>query len=90
MPGREPKPETVAVDTARGPASLWQRQPVSIRDSGDHRTSTKPGAESHVSERLDLRFEDVVWKVRGRGSDIFLCLLFEFQSTVHLGILMQR
>ncbi len=39
-------------------------------------------AESHVSERLDLRFEDVVWKVRWRGYDVFLCLLIEFQSTV--------
>ena len=38
-------------------------------------------AESHVSERLDLRFQDVVWKVRCRGTEIYICLLIEFQST---------
>ena len=39
-------------------------------------------AESHVSERFDLRFQDVVWKVRYRDKDVYLCLLIEFQSTV--------
>ena len=29
-------------------------------------------AESRVSERLDLRFQDVVWKVRCRDTDIYL------------------
>ena len=39
-------------------------------------------SESRVSDRLDLRFQDVVWKVRCRGTDIYLCLLIEFQSTI--------
>ncbi len=38
-------------------------------------------AEIHVSDRLDLRFQDVVWKVRCRDADIYLCLLIEFQSS---------
>ena len=45
-------------------------------------STLKKMAESYVSERLDLRFEDVVWKVRWRGCDVYLCLLIEFQSTV--------
>jgi hypothetical protein len=39
-------------------------------------------SESRVSERLDLRFQDVVWKVRCRDTEIYLCLLIEFQSTI--------
>jgi predicted transposase YdaD len=38
-------------------------------------------ADSQVSERLDMRFQDVVWKVRCRDTHIYLCLLIEFQST---------
>lgn len=38
--------------------------------------------DSHVSERLHLRFEDVVWKVRWKDSEVYLCLLLEFQSKV--------
>ena len=39
-------------------------------------------SESRVSERLDLRFQDAVWKVKCRGVDIYICLLIEFQSTI--------
>ena len=38
--------------------------------------------EIRVNDRLDLRFQDVVWRVRCRGTDIFICLLIEFQSTI--------
>ena len=39
-------------------------------------------AENRVTERLDMRIQDVVWKVRYKGTDIYLCLLIEFQSTI--------
>jgi hypothetical protein len=45
-------------------------------------TTLEKMAESHVSARLDLRFQDVVWKVRCRDTEIFICLLIEFQSSI--------
>ena len=39
-------------------------------------------SEIRVSDRLNLRFQDVVWKVQCRGTDIYICLLIEFQSTI--------
>ncbi|MCP4661247.1 MAG: helix-turn-helix domain-containing protein, partial [bacterium] len=50
-------------------------------DEIDFKTLEKMG-EGYVSDRLDARWEDVVWKVRWRGQELHLCLLIEFQSTI--------
>ncbi len=50
-------------------------------DEIDFRTLEKMG-EGYVSDRLEARWEDVVWKVSWRGQELHLCLLIEFQSTI--------
>ena len=42
-----------------------------------------PLDSAHVSEHFETRFDDMVWQIRfNDGRQCFLCLLFEFQSTV--------
>ncbi|MCP4661122.1 MAG: helix-turn-helix domain-containing protein [bacterium] len=50
-------------------------------DDIDFKTLEKMG-EGYVSDRLDARWEDVVWEVRWHGQELHLCLLIEFQSTI--------
>ncbi len=48
-------------------------------------TSLETVSEAHPRDEIAMRYDDMIWRLRWRGSDqwIYVYLMLEFQSTVH-------